>query len=48
MPRRRKELGTSLAVSGGACGVSRGSKDKPIQRNAANARERARMRILSR
>ncbi|XP_071549207.1 transcription factor 21-like [Panulirus ornatus] len=37
MPRRRKEC-----VEGGRV------REKPVQRNAANARERARMRILSR
>ncbi|KAK8732451.1 hypothetical protein OTU49_007103 [Cherax quadricarinatus] len=38
MPRRKKECG----VEGGRV------REKPVQRNAANARERARMRILSR
>ncbi|KAB7499271.1 Transcription factor 21, partial [Armadillidium nasatum] len=38
MPRKRKEV-----VENGRIG-----KEKPQQRNAANARERARMRVLSR
>ena len=38
MPRRRKDQREN-----GRCG-----REKPQQRNAANARERARMRILSR
>ncbi|CAL4093776.1 unnamed protein product, partial [Meganyctiphanes norvegica] len=40
MPRRRKEASSS--------GRGGGVREKPIQRGAANARERARMRILSR
>ncbi|XP_046327512.1 transcription factor 21-like [Haliotis cracherodii] len=39
MPRRRKE-----DVN---CDAKHGKMGKPIQRNAANARERARMRVLS-
>ncbi|XP_043202699.1 transcription factor 21-like [Amphibalanus amphitrite] len=42
MPRRRKSSGDSnSSVS------SSGLQEKPLQRNAANARERTRMRILS-
>ncbi|XP_037069020.1 transcription factor 21-like [Pollicipes pollicipes] len=42
MPRRRKCSGdSSSSVS------SSGAPEKPLQRNAANARERTRMRILS-
>nr|XP_027210760.1 protein Fer3-like [Penaeus vannamei] len=39
MPRRKKEVGEGVGGRG---------REKPVQRNAANARERARMRILSR
>lgn len=39
MPRRRKESELARGFSG--------MKEKPQQRNAANARERARMRVLS-
>ena len=45
MPRRRKEI-CSIATS--SMTPRHSTKEKPQQRNAANARERARMRVLSR
>ncbi|XP_076065018.1 musculin-like [Oratosquilla oratoria] len=45
MPRKRRDtLEGGCGGGGGGCRV----REKPQQRNAANARERARMRILSR
>ncbi|XP_064115320.1 musculin-like [Macrobrachium nipponense] len=46
MPRRRKDNSEGGGGTGGGGGGR--VREKPVQRNAANARERARMRILSR
>ena len=47
MPRRRKEM-LAMTASESLHQRSPPIKEKPQQRNAANARERARMRVLSR
>lgn len=48
-PGKRRKAATSSrrAVSGGGAAVSAAHEGKQVQRNAANARERARMRVLS-
>lgn len=53
MPRRKKQQGacensTTKSITTIRSSSSGGNKEKPQQRNAANARERARMRVLSR
>lgn len=50
MPRRRKDVAvlSSSLSSMSHLGHRSSTKEKPQQRNAANARERARMRVLSR